>query len=62
MARFTKPRLAERDNPIFSEGPTFYTRQSDRGSTQSTPSSPKTPDKGSSPGSKTKGRKASKDQ
>ena len=40
--------LAKRDDPIFSEGPTFYTRQSDRGSTPSTPSSP---NKGSDPGS-----------
>ncbi len=62
MAKNLGGSLAKRDDPIFREGPAFYTRQSDRGSTQSTPSSPKTPDKGSSPGSKTKGRKASKDQ
>ncbi len=33
--------LAKRDDPIFKEGPTFYTRKSDRISTISTKPSPK---------------------
>ncbi len=37
--------LAKRDDPIFKEGPTFYTRQSDRGSTPPTPSAPQKPEK-----------------
>ena len=49
MAKVSKTRLAKRDDPIFSEGPSFYTRQSDRGSTPLTKSSPKPPDKGSDP-------------
>ncbi len=30
MARFTESLLAKRDDPIFREGVTFYTRPSDR--------------------------------
>ncbi len=52
MGKSSGIRLAKRDDPIFSEGPSFYTRPSDRGSTPSTPSSAKTPDKASGPGSK----------
>ncbi len=44
--------LAKRDDPIFSEGPTFYTRKSDRGSTPSTKSLPKSTASGSGQGSK----------
>ncbi len=58
MARFTEVLLAKRDDPIFREGPTFYTRPSDRGSTPSTESSPKRQDKGSGPGSKGQVQKA----
>ncbi len=49
--KHTSLGLAGPDDPIFKEGPTFYTRPSDRGSTPSTPSSAKTPDKASGPGS-----------
>jgi hypothetical protein len=52
MGKSSRIRLAKRDDPIFSEGPSFYTRKSDRGSTPSTPSSPTTPDKDSGPGFK----------
>ena len=52
MAKVSRISLAKPDDPIFSEGPSFYTRPSDRGSTPSTPSSPKTPDKASDPESK----------
>ena len=51
--------LAKRDDPIFSERPTSYTRPSDRGLTASTPGSPKTPAKASDPGSKGKASKGS---
>jgi hypothetical protein len=44
--------LAKRDDPIFSEGPSFYTRPSDRGSTPSTKSSTKSTASGSGPASK----------
>ena len=30
MAKILRARLAKRDDPIFREGPTFYTRTSDR--------------------------------
>jgi hypothetical protein len=39
--------LAKRDDPIFKEGPTFYTRKSDRISTRPKPPTPTT--KGESP-------------
>ncbi len=39
--------LAKRDDPIFKEGVTFYTRKSDRISTRPKPSTPTT--KGESP-------------
>ena len=52
MARFTKERLAKRDDPIYKEGLTIFTPRSARGSTPSTPSSPKTPDKAYDPESK----------
>ncbi len=35
--KFSKGSLAGPDDPIFKEGPTFYTRKSDRASTPSTP-------------------------
>ncbi len=44
--------LAGPDDPIFKEGPTFYTRKSDRVSTPSTKPSPKTPGRPSGAGSK----------
>ncbi len=43
--KFSKGSLAGPDDPIFKEGPTFYTRKSDRASTPSTPSSPSKPAK-----------------
>ena len=43
--------LAKRDDPIFSEGPSFSTRQSHRGSTPSTKSSPKSTASTSDPAS-----------
>ncbi len=52
MAKPSKISLAKRDDPIFSEEPSFYIRKSHRISTPSTPSSPKTPDKASDPESK----------
>ena len=52
MAKVSKISLAKRDDPIFSEGPSFYTRKSDRGSTPSTPSSPKSTASDSDPASK----------
>ena len=45
MARFTEELLAGPDDPIFKEGPTFYTRPSDRGLTLPTPSAPQKPEK-----------------
>ncbi len=54
MGKILGGSLAKPDDPIFREGPSFYTRPSDRGSTPSTPSSPKTPDKASDPESKAK--------
>ncbi len=43
--------LAGPDDPIFKEGPTFYTRKSERASTPSTPISPSAPDKPTAPAS-----------
>ncbi len=43
--------LAKRDDPIFKEGPTFFTRPSGRISTPSTPTSPPKRGKASDPGS-----------
>ncbi len=42
------------DDPIYKEGLTVFTPRSARGSTPSTKSSPKTPDKASDPDSKVK--------
>ncbi len=50
--------LAGPDDPIFREGPTFYTRRSDRASTPSTESSPKRPGKGSGRASRRRTQKA----
>ncbi len=44
MAKRRKTRLAGPDDPIFKEGVTFYTRKSDRISTQPKPR-PKAPPK-----------------
>ncbi len=41
MGKGSEISLAKRDDPIFKEGPTFYTRKSDRISTTSTKPSPK---------------------
>ncbi|MEE8241374.1 MAG: hypothetical protein V3R16_08895 [Nitrospirales bacterium] len=46
--------LAGPDDPIFKEGPTFYTRKSDRASTPSTPILPSEPDKSTAPASSKK--------
>ena len=54
MATVSKGSLAQPDDPIFKEGPSFYTRQSDRISTRSTEPSPKTLAKASDPESQTK--------
>ena len=43
--------LAKRDDPIFKQRSTFYTRASDHASTPSTQSSPQTPDKEVDPAS-----------
>ena len=51
MVKFSKISLAGPDDPIFKEGPTFYTRKSDRVSTPSTPISPSAPDKPTAPAS-----------
>ncbi len=52
MAKVLKGSLAKRDDPIFKEEPSFYTRPSDRGSTPSTPSSPRPPGKDTAPESR----------
>ncbi len=52
MARFTKPRRAERDDPIYKEGFQIITPRSPRSSTPSTESSPKSTASGSGQGSK----------
>ncbi len=44
--------LAKRDDPIFKEGPSFYTRKSGRGLTPSTPPSQKTPASPTAPATK----------
>ncbi len=51
MGKFLGISLAKRDDPIFKEGPTFFTRPSDRSSTPSTPSSQPKRGKASEPGS-----------
>jgi hypothetical protein len=51
MARFTNPRLAEPDDPIFSEGLTVFTPRSVRASTPSTKSSETSTASPSAPGS-----------
>ena len=58
MGKSSGISLAGPDDPIFREGPTFYTRPSDRGSTPSTESSPKRQDKGSGRAPKGRARKA----
>ena len=52
MGKSSGIKLAKRDDPIFNEGPSFYTRKSDRGSTPSTKSSPKSTASDSDPASK----------
>ena len=51
MAKNLGGSLAKRDDPIFKEGPTFFTRPSGRISTPSTPTSPPKRGKASEPGS-----------
>ncbi len=58
MGKGSEISLAKRDDPIFKEGPTFYTRKSDRASTPSTESSPKRPGKGFGRALKGKAQKA----
>ncbi len=51
MARFTKERLAKRDDPIYREGLTISTPISGRVSTPSTPNLPNKRDKPTAPAS-----------
>ncbi len=54
MGKTILEKPAKRDDPIYKEGLTISTPRSHRGSTPSTPSSSKTPDKASDPDSKVK--------
>ncbi len=54
MGKAILEKPAKRDDPIYKEGFQIFTPRSARGSTPSTKSSPKTPDKASDPDSKVK--------
>ena len=52
--KFSKISPVPQDDPMFSEGPTLYIKESDRTPTPSTPSLPSRPDKPSGPASRPK--------
>ncbi len=58
MGKLIWEKPATRDDPIYKEGLTISTPSSARGSTPSTPRSPKTHGKVSAPGTKAKAPRA----